>query len=728
MEKGEAVFASVPAAAAAGPPKNSSLRHRKPVSTVAHEVVDELVEKTSTLSLKEPVKGTSAFGKYWRLLVSPVLLTALATYVRFYGIGRNQSVVWDEAHFGKFGAYYIQREYYFDVHPPLGKLLVGLSGYLAGFDGEFKFESGQPFPPGPHFFYMRWFNCIFGVLCTPLAYLTALEVGLSAWTAWYVALSVALEMLSVTLAKFILLDSFLLFFTVATFFCLSKVHGVNRSGSLLSAKGLMWLALNGLAVGCVCSVKWVGLFVTVLVGIYTVYDLLVKFYQTTVDGSAHPQTRLSVWKYLVHWAARIVCLIIIPFSIYALAFKVHFTVLSKSGTGDGSLSTLMQASLEGNTLEHGPRSLAYGSRVTLRSQGLSPNLLHSHGHVYPDGSGQQQITTYGFKDDNNVFAFEFGMETTRTQNRFATVEYDPEMPHRIIDRTTILKDGDIVRLRHKKTGCFLHSHPIAAAVSSSQYEASCYGGIHVNDPQDDWVVEIQTQEKSPSPAFDGENPDEVHPVSTNFRLRHKVVGCYLATTGHAYPSWGFNQGEVTCKRSLFASDKSTWWNIEDHVNGFLPVPEQQYVAPKPKFWKEFVMLNYGMMASNNALVPDPDHHDELESHWWEWPILRSGLRMNSWGPGAFRYYLLGHPFVTLFTTASLFGGVYVWRDSCCVATPENEFGRLLGRVELCSSRGCVPVLGSASPLFAVCFDEQSHLPSPLRTCDILCYFCFGLLG
>lgn len=41
----------------------------------------------------------------------------------------------------QFAAYYIQREYYFDVHPPLSKMLLGLAGYLAGFDGNFEFTN-----------------------------------------------------------------------------------------------------------------------------------------------------------------------------------------------------------------------------------------------------------------------------------------------------------------------------------------------------------------------------------------------------------------------------------------------------------------------------------------------------------------------------------------------------------------------------------------------------------
>lgn len=56
------------------------------------------------------------------------LYTALSLFTRLWKIGAADYVVWDEAHFGKFGSHYINRDFYFDVHPPLGKMLVGLDG------------------------------------------------------------------------------------------------------------------------------------------------------------------------------------------------------------------------------------------------------------------------------------------------------------------------------------------------------------------------------------------------------------------------------------------------------------------------------------------------------------------------------------------------------------------------------------------------------------------------
>ena len=48
--------------------------------------------------------------------------------------------MFDEVHFGKFAGYYIKGTYYFDVHPPLAKLVFAAVAYVCGYDGNFPFK------------------------------------------------------------------------------------------------------------------------------------------------------------------------------------------------------------------------------------------------------------------------------------------------------------------------------------------------------------------------------------------------------------------------------------------------------------------------------------------------------------------------------------------------------------------------------------------------------------
>ena len=87
--------------------------------------------------------------------IAPIIYTLLSCWTRFHKIGKSNIVVWDEAHFGKFGSHYLKREFYFDVHPPLGKMIVGLVGLLSGYDGHFEFKSGTEYPAGVPYVAMR---------------------------------------------------------------------------------------------------------------------------------------------------------------------------------------------------------------------------------------------------------------------------------------------------------------------------------------------------------------------------------------------------------------------------------------------------------------------------------------------------------------------------------------------------------------------------------------------
>lgn len=612
-------------ATATGADLGDGLRKRTTVPAAPAPGVLQPVDNKK-LTKKEPTFFESFDA--WEPVFAPIIFTLLAFGTRLWKIGLSNIVTWDEAHFGKFGSYYIKHEYYFDVHPPLGKMLVGLSGVLAGYNGTFEFKSGEKYPEELNYTFMRAFNAFFGIVCIPMAYYTAKELKLKKPAVWLVTLMVLCENSYTTISRFILLDSMLLCGTVATVFCWVKFH--NQRHNSFEPEWFFWLFMTGFSIGCVCSVKLVGLFVTALVGLYTIEDLWNKFGDTKM-----PLTTLAA-----HFLSRVVGLILVPFLIYLLSFALHFAILNKSGPGDAQMSSLFQANLKGTEVgKNSPLEIAIGSKATIKNMGYGGGLLHSHVQTYPEGSGQQQVTCYHHKDANNDWFF--------YPNR-NDPDYDPES-----EEIRFVGDNDVIRLIHAQTGRNLHSHDIAAPMTKSDKEVSAYGNLTVGDDKDHWKIEIIRDAAS-------RDRTRLRTLTSAFRLKHTAMGCYLRAGNKNLPQWGFKQIEVTCTKENNPKDTYTHWNVEAHTNDKLPAADAG--AYKSPFFHDFIHLNVAMMTSNNALVPDPDKQDDLASKWWQWPILHVGLRMCSWDDKVVKYFLLGNPFVYWGSTVSLgiVGLVVAW--------------------------------------------------------------------
>lgn len=65
----------------------------------------------------------------------PVILFAVALGTRFYNLDQPNAIVFDELHYGRYASLYLKQTFFFDSHPPLGKQLLALAGYLGGFQG-----------------------------------------------------------------------------------------------------------------------------------------------------------------------------------------------------------------------------------------------------------------------------------------------------------------------------------------------------------------------------------------------------------------------------------------------------------------------------------------------------------------------------------------------------------------------------------------------------------------
>lgn len=87
--------------------------------------------------------------------------------------------------FGGFASKYIKGKFFMDVHPPLAKMLIALTGWLAGFDGNFDFKDiGKDYlEPAVPYVSMRLFPAICGILLVPCMFFTLKTVGCRTMTA-----------------------------------------------------------------------------------------------------------------------------------------------------------------------------------------------------------------------------------------------------------------------------------------------------------------------------------------------------------------------------------------------------------------------------------------------------------------------------------------------------------------------------------------------------------------
>jgi dolichyl-phosphate-mannose-protein mannosyltransferase len=76
---------------------------------------------------------------------------------------------------------YLERTYFFDVHPPFGKLLFALMGWFVGYDGHFKFENiGDSYiANGVPYVAFRAMPAMLGAMTVPVVFLTMQESGYS---------------------------------------------------------------------------------------------------------------------------------------------------------------------------------------------------------------------------------------------------------------------------------------------------------------------------------------------------------------------------------------------------------------------------------------------------------------------------------------------------------------------------------------------------------------------
>ncbi len=446
-------------------------------------------------------------------------------------------------HFGKFASYYLRRSYFFDVHPPLGKMLIALVGWFGGYDGHYDFDNiGDDYiKNNVPYVWLRSWSALLGTLLVPVVVDFAKQLGFSQAAAVLAGCMVLFDNALVTQTRLILLDSMLIFFCVVAAYCWVRFY--NERGQPYSRPWWGWMIACGIMLAAASGIKMVGFMTVGLVGLATLFDLW-----NLLDW----KRGMSTNQFMYHFLARSFGLILVPIFFYLFWFWCHFAVLTHSGPGDAFMSHRFQSELKGSSAVGNSVAIPYYGNITLRHRETSV-LLHSHPDKYPlryddnrVSSAGQQVTGYPHKDANNKWIL---IPADPSIYRNAT----PWHPDDEETGVRYLRNGDVVRLLHYMTNSHLITHDVASPLMPTNMEITTYPVE--DDPkryeETLWRVDVESMARG----------QKVHSVGQYIRfinIFHKV-----AVYSHvgALPAWGFAQQEVNGNKAI--QERANQWFVED---------------------------------------------------------------------------------------------------------------------------------------------------------------------
>lgn len=278
---------------------------------------------------------------YRKLFAYPEVwvLTAAGLFTRLWQIGSPSAIVFDEVYFRQFASNYLDGHYFFDIHPPLVKLLFAALGGLSGL------QPAQVATEAAGADILRVLPALAGAALIPLVYMVIRQLGLGRRIAALGGLLVLCDNALLVESRFVLMDSLLLIFGFGAVSCYLKMR--QSKGAWRWA----WTFATAILMGMLVSTKWTGLAVAALLAV-----------TWAVDGVRHKID----WRRLAGEASIVITVVA---AVYLGCFAVHFALLTRSGDGDAFMSEKFQSTLIGSPYYRPAASLSFWDKfVELNSE------------------------------------------------------------------------------------------------------------------------------------------------------------------------------------------------------------------------------------------------------------------------------------------------------------------------------------------------------------------------
>ncbi|HEY9753062.1 MAG TPA: phospholipid carrier-dependent glycosyltransferase [Coleofasciculaceae cyanobacterium] len=271
---------------------------------------------------------TKLLPPWFYCTVGAIWLFSLA--IRFWGLGRFNTLVFDEVYFVKFAHNYLTQTPFFDAHPPLSKYLIAVGMWIGNQlplgQNAVNSLAGAPYSTWSY----RWLNALTGSLvplvAMGLAYQLTRRLSYVLISGWFMAL----DGLFLVESRYGLNNVYLVLFGL-----LGEWFFLLALGRETPEKRRFWLAMAGVAFAASASVKWNGLwFLLGIYGLLTVGWLLRwadgqgvgrPFQARSSAGSPLQRlTQLPLWEVGLGLG-------ILPAIVYGLVWIPHLKLNAKAG-------------------------------------------------------------------------------------------------------------------------------------------------------------------------------------------------------------------------------------------------------------------------------------------------------------------------------------------------------------------------------------------------------------
>ncbi|XP_067942196.1 protein O-mannosyl-transferase 1-like [Watersipora subatra] len=485
-----------------------------------------------TRSIHRPRK-TKGFPTTVQLDIISLGLFSFALFFRVWNIAFPSSIVFDELISGAQITGYVRREMYFNLGPPLFPQLLAAAAYLYGnYSAAFEFkEVGTEYSSDVPYVMWRLISGISGAVLASAVYHLLRATQASITSSIIASSFLAIDPSLIVQSRIYSPDTLVMTFSMLAL-CFA-LHHIRDESSTSPASGS--IVASGFFSALSISMKYSSIFTHLLL----FYLVASNLWKNVSDGLY--STRCLCRRFLVIT----ISLVIVPLVVYLSSWSLHVIWLNRASSPASSHHTF--TSFQPKEAEFISQPVTNGTSITLRHAHGRSCWLHSHNLLYPkryeDGRGsshQQQVTCYPYADINN---------------RWIVVKVYSQDIQEPSYMDAALRDGDIISLMHESTGRLLNSHDVAAPMSPSKQEVSCFIDHQMSLPmQAAWVLEVDQQ---------AEARGEWLSKSSEVKLIHVNTSAALSVTSKQLPAWGGGQFELVA--DPFTFHENTLWIADDII-------------------------------------------------------------------------------------------------------------------------------------------------------------------